>query len=491
MIVDGKVNKIGLDHELNRLQTGSVKTLDLNGQTAFPGFADSHIHLMGLGMLMRNLDLSRARCISDIQEALTRASLTKPREQWIIGRGWDQEKLKERRYPDRRDIDVVPNPVFLRRVCGHIAVANSAALSAAMVTTETSAPSGGEIERDSSGGLTGVLKERALELVARSIPRNETETKVALLAAAQRLLESGFTSLHCIIEDSLEFKVLLDLKERGEIRQNIYAILPLSTLDQARSLRAELRERQSGFSVGGLKIFLDGSLGGRTAALNEPYDDNPDTSGMLTMTREQLSDLVEKTRRSDLQLCIHAIGDKAVEMGVDVLDEMLGEKECRKSRHRIEHASLTSPESVAKMARLGIIASVQPRFIFSDSWAEKRLGLSRISHLYPLKSMIHHGVHVAGGSDSPSDDCSAIDGLWSAVVRPGLPPEERLTVGEAISCYTIGAAYGSFSENEEGTLEPGKWANLTVLNADPFEIGREEIRKIRVVRTIVRGEVFP
>jgi predicted amidohydrolase YtcJ len=489
-IVDGRVSKVGSAREILRLKSASTQTLDLEGRAAFPGLADSHIHLLGTGMLMRTLDLSKARSILEIQNMLAKASSGRSREEWIIGRGWDQEKLQDHRYPDRSDADVVPNPVFLRRVCGHVALANSVALATVQIDEKTPDPFGGEIERDSTGRLSGLLKERALGLVAESIPRDETESREALIVAARKLLSQGVTSLHCIIEDSLEFKVLRDLKKNGKIEQSIYAILPVSMLDQAGSLVDKSGESVEGFKVGGLKIFLDGSLGARTAALERAYNDEPGTSGMLTTSREQLVALTKKAREMGLQLCIHAIGDKAVELAVETLKREEGAEECKKGRHRIEHASLLSSDLIKEMSRLGLVASVQPRFIYSDSWAEKRLGTDRVRYLYPFESMIQAGIRVAAGSDSPSDDPSVAEGLWSAVFRPGLLPNERLTAGEALSCYTVGGAYASFLENDEGTLVVGKWGNMVVFDRDPLECAPEDLWRLKVVQTVVHGRVF-
>jgi predicted amidohydrolase YtcJ len=488
-ITDGRVTKTGSSRELLKLKSVSVDSLDLHGLTALPGLADSHVHLLGYGMLLRTLDLSSARSIAEIQAMLAKAASGKLRDQWIVGRGWDQEKLREHRYPDRSDLDIIANPVFFRRICGHVAVANSAALARAGVNENTPDPFGGEIERDSTGKPNGILKERALEMVSRSVPRDEKEAREALLVASQKLLEQGVTSLHCIIEDEQEFKALKELKHQGKIEQTIYAILPISMLEQVGSMEDEVGVWTNGFRIGGIKLFLDGSLGARTAALGNPYDDAPGSSGMLTTSKEQLLMVIDKTRDTGLQLCLHAIGDMAVAMGVEALSETLGPVECRKSRHRIEHASLVPPGLMRDMAELGLVASVQPRFIYSDSWAEKRLG-KRISYLYPFKSMLQAGIHLAAGSDSPSDDPSTAEGLWSAVSRPGLSSLERLTPSEALSCYTEGPAYASFSEDVQGSLQVGKWANITVLDRDPFESTPDDLQKLRVVQTIVRGKIF-
>ena len=488
-ITDGMVTATGSSRDLLGLRAASTNSVDLHGLVGVPGLADSHVHLLGYGMLLRTLDLSSARSIAEIQTMLAKAASGKLKDQWILGRGWDQEKLREHRYPDRSDVDIVANPVFFRRICGHVAVANSAALAKAGVNENTPDPFGGEIERDSTGKPNGILKERALEIVSRSVPRDEKEAREALLVASQKLLEQGVTSLHCIIEDEQEFKALKDLKHQGKIEQTIYAILPMSMLEQVGSMEDEVGVWTNGFRIGGIKLFLDGSLGARTAAFGNPYDDAPGSSGMLTTSKEQLLSVIDKTRDTGLQLCLHAIGDRAVAMGVETLSETLGPGECGKSRHRIEHASLVPPGLMRDMAELRLVASVQPRFIYSDSWAEKRLG-KRISYLYPFKSMLQAGIHLAAGSDSPSDDPSTAEGLWSAVSRPGLPTGENLTPSEALSCYTTGASYASFSENEEGTLDAGKWANMTILDRDPFESAPEELRKLRVVQTIVRGKIF-
>jgi predicted amidohydrolase YtcJ len=488
-ITDGRVTATGSSRDLLRLKAASTNSVDLHGLVGVPGLADSHVHLLGYGMLLRTLDLSSARSIAEIQTMLAKAASGKLKDQWILGRGWDQEKLREHRYPDRSDMDIVANPVFFRRICGHVAVANSAALAKAGVNDNTPDPFGGEIERDSTGKPNGILKERALEIVSRSAPRDEKEAREALLVASQKLLEQGVTSLHCIIEDEQEFRALKDLKHQGKIEQTIYAILPMNMLEQVGSMEDEVGVWTNGFRIGGIKLFLDGSLGARTAALGNPYDDAPGSSGMLTTSKEQLLSVIDKTRDTGLQLCLHAIGDRAVAMGVETLSETLGAGECGKSRHRIEHASLVLPGLMRDMAELGLVASVQPRFIYSDSWAEKRLG-KRISYLYPFKSMLQAGIHLAAGSDSPSDDPSTVEGLWSAVSRPGLLPAERLTTSEALSCYTTGAAYASFSESDEGTLEVGKWANMTVFDRDPFECAPEMVGRLRVVETIVRGKVF-
>ncbi len=485
----GRVTDIGFDREILRLKGTSVETVDLQGRVVIPGLSDSHIHLLGYGMLLRTLDLSGARSIPEIQQAVTAASKKKEEDGWIVGRGWDQEKLREHRYPNRDDFSTVRRPVFLRRICGHVAVANSQTLSLAGITKTTSSPAGGLVELDpSTGEPSGVLKERAQELVLDSIPVSEDEVELALSSAAKRLLRVGLTSLHCIVENVLELKVLRRLKSLGKIRQSIYAILPLGLLDSAVGMGMGTEGGPSGFRIGGVKIFLDGSLGAHTAALSEPYSDEP-SAGMLAVERGELERAVEKAVSSGFQLSIHAIGDRAVEEAIDAIERARHVRNGRELRHRIEHSSLTPPRLVSRLRRNRIVASVQPSFISSDSWAVKRLGPRRVQHLYPFRSMIRAGIPLAAGSDCPVEDPNPFRGVWSAVMRPGLGPSERLGVGEALACYTAGSSFASFSEEYRGTLEPGMMADMAVLDRDPFHCPVDDLRKIKVLETLVGGKM--
>ncbi len=483
---------VGSTREILRLKSRSTETVDLQGRVVLPGFTDSHIHLLSYGMLLRSLDLSGSQSIKEIKKRVAKSASARFADRWVLGRGWDQEKLREQRYPNKRDLDeATSNPVFLRRICGHVAVANSTALSIARIDRSTVDPEGGEIAKDpQTGEPSGILKENALDLVQRSVPRSEEETKAALVSASRKLVRLGLTSLHCIIEDAEEFRAIQNLKAGGEIPQSIYAVMPLKLMDNLVSSGLSTEKGEAALRVGGVKVYLDGSLGARTAALIQPYADAPDSTGMITTTREHLLEVAVKARRASFQLCIHAIGDKAVEMAIQTLGEIFGAQGCRHLRHRIEHSSLTSSQLISKMRKLGLVASVQPRFIYSDSWAGKRLGPRRVRHLYPFSSMVRAGIPLAAGSDCPTEDPNPIEGIWSGVVRPGLNPEERLTVRQAITAYTLGGSYGSFSENVRGTLEPGKRADMVVLDRDPFESRLECLRTIRVLCTIIDGEVF-
>ncbi len=485
-IWNGQVTAIGTDREILRFKARLVKTIDAHGKTVIPGLTDSHIHLLGYAMSLRTLDLSQARSIMDIQTAVT-GSARKRGDGWIVGRGWDQEKLREKRYPTRDDFSSIRQPLFLRRVCGHIAVANTRALALAGIDNKSSDPKGGVIERDrSTGELTGVLKESALGLVQGIIPWNEAEVEKALVTAAKRLLRLGLTSLHCIIENILELKVLRRLKAQGKISQSIYAILPLSLLESAASVGISTERGGPGFRIGGVKMFLDGSLGARTAALTEPYNDDS-TTGIMTLGGERLLEVASKAVDAGLQLSMHAIGDRAVREALTVFKKVGSTYHGMELRHRIEHASITPPALLPMFRKQKIIASVQPSFIPSDTWAEKRLGPRRVDYLYPFNSMIRAGIRLTAGSDCPVENPNPFRGVWAAAKRPGLPSNERINVHEALACYTSGPAYASFAEEYQGTLEPGKFADMLVLDRDPIRCPKGELADVRVLETFVAG----
>jgi len=489
---NGRVTDVGSDSDILRQRARSVEVIDLRRSAVVPGMSDSHIHLLWYGMLLRTVDLAGKRSVKEVRNAVELSTRHRPRDGWIVGRGWDQEKLREHRYLNRVDFNQFgSHPVFLKRVCGHVAVVNDRALSLSGIGMDTPDPLGGEIVRDPvTGEPTGLLKESAIGLVERAVPTSEAEVGNALVEAARRLLRLGLTSLHCIVEDALEFRVLHQLKNEGRIAQSIYAILPLGLLDEAVGMGMTGDRGSNGFRVGGFKVYLDGSLGARTAALFEPYSDESGALGMLRMTVSDLAEAAERVSQSGFQLCAHAIGDRAVEAAVAALERTARRGRGGSLRHRIEHASITSPRLIARMKRAGVVASVQPRFIYSDSWAGKRLGPRRVRHLYPFRSMLDAGLKLAFGSDCPVEDPNPFEGVWSAVARPGLSPSQSLSVPEALACYTTGAAFASFSEADHGTLGSGKMADMVVLDRDPFNSSYDALRRVKAVQTFVGGRLL-
>ncbi len=488
---DRRITDVGKNRDILRLKGRSVKLVDLKGKTLLPGFTDSHIHFLAYGLLMRNVQLYNVRSIPEIQELVRKASAGKKPGEWIVGRGWDQEKVQEHRYPDRHDLDKASeNPVYLRRVCGHIAALNSAALAHVGIDESTIDPEDGEIVRDpATRRPTGVLKEKALQLIEEKVQYDDRTVETALVSASRKLLRVGLTSLHCIIGNRQEFRILRKLQTEGRVKQSIYAVIPYHFLAEAAGMGFGTETGDARLRVGGVKIFMDGSLGGRTAALNEPYSDMPSTKGMMTFTEEKLRTAVKQAEESGFQLCIHAIGDRGVGTIVKVMEEASDPSARKRLRHRIEHCSIAPATLLSRIRRLGLVASVQPRFIYSDSWALDRVGKDRERSIYPFRSMIKKGIRIAAGSDGPVEDPSPIEGIWSAVARPNPPRTESLTMAEAFGAYTSGGAYASHSEESSGTIEQGKRADMVVLDRDPFKLNVEDLRNVRVEMTIANGQV--
>lgn len=488
---NGKITDVGKTRDVLKYKARSVELVDLKGRTLLPGFCDSHIHLLSYGLMMRQVQLYEAQSIKEIQDLVRKAAKGKSASDWIVGRGWDQEKLEESRYPDKRDLDTVTqNPVYLRRVCGHIGVLNSAALASAEITASTPEPEAGEIVRDpATGEPTGLLKEKALQLVEEKVQYDDKTVHDALVSASRKLSRLGLTSLHCIIGNSQELRVLRRLGNEGRIKQSIYAIIPYAFLDEASKMGFGTEVGDARFRLGGVKIFMDGSLGARTAALNEPYSDLPSTMGMMTLNAEELNGAIELAERSGFQLCIHAIGDRAVGTIVKAMEDASDPAVRKKLRHRIEHCSIAPNPLLSRIRRLGMVASVQPRFIYSDGWAIDRVGKARESSIYPFGSMTRKGIPIAAGSDGPVEDPSPIEGVWSAVARPNPPKREQLPVADALRAYTLGGAYASHCETSVGTIEVGKRADMVVLDRDPFETSPQGLRDIRVEMTMINGEI--
>ncbi len=469
---------------------GTVR-IDLKGKTIVPGFIDTHMHGGSLGRCLSQVNLRDAKSIKEIQKRLGQRARKTPKGEWIIGRGWDQEKFAERRFPSRFDLDkTVPNnPVLLVRVCGHLGVVNSEALRLGAITGKTKAPEGGCIDRDETGVPNGILRENALDLVYDLLPTQSVEQETqACLLACREMVEEGITTAHWIVSSPKEMRALQKLEGQKVLPLRIYVLIPIEWLNNLEELGLSTGFGDDMLKLGSLKILLDGSLGARTAALNKPYNDAPDTAGMTLYSRRQLKAFVEKAHALGFQLAIHAIGDKAIGTALDALDRAIKKTPRRNHRHRLEHVSVLNPRLIDKIRKLGIIASVQPHFIISDFWIADRLGKTRSKGAYAFKSLLKARVKVMAGSDAPVEPVSPILGIHAAVARE-TNIQERLTFDEALRMYTRNAAYGSFEEHSKGTIAVGKLADLAVLSHDPYKTNLEKLEKIKVEMTIVSGSI--
>ena len=469
---------------------------DLEGRVVTPGFIDVHMHADGLGLALRSLDLRGVRSIAELRERLRKYYEEHGEASWIIGRGWDQELFAEKRWPTRWDLDdIVPDkPVLLVRVCGHAAVANTKALEAAGLLENP--PRDSVFKRDEGGRLTGLVVEHGVGYLRSKVEFTDEEIEEMLEEAMMHAASLGVTTLGFVSCSPRMLGLLEKIRlrlGRLPVRIRVYlskdAVEPLLKLGLGRGLGGPY------LKIMGVKLFTDGSLGARTALLSEPYEDDPATSGVAAVGEEELESLVERISRAGLQLAVHAIGDKAVDMVLKAYSK-LGEGAVRKMRHRVEHASILRPEQVKFMAELGAAAAVQPRFAVSDWWAVQRLGERRAAWIYPFKTMLKAGIPLGFSTDAPVEPLNPWETIYAAITRgeaegvelASLTPREKLEADEALDAYTRGSAYLLHEEDMVGELRPGMYADLVVLDKDPFEADVKELRRIKVLETVVGGE---
>jgi predicted amidohydrolase YtcJ len=491
-IKNSRIIKVGENAEIESLIKKSTKVFDLNRKTVIPGLIDTHIHMAGFGKTLTEISLRGVRSVKEMQDKLKKRVEKTEEEEWILGRGWDQDRLKEKRYPTRWDLDELSpnNPVVFTRVCGHVCVVNSRALEKAGITAETTPPSGGKIDKDSkTGEPTGILRENAMDLVHRIIPKpSEHQLMKACRLACQKAVEAGLTSVHWIINSEAEIRTIQKLRAQKELPLRVYILIPVELLDHLVGLGLSTGFGDDMVRIGGVKILADGSLGARTAALHASYSDDPSTRGMMLYKEEKLEELMMKAHRAGLQLAIHAIGDRAVDVVLTALEKTLKEIPREDHRHRIEHASVLSKTLIRRMKKLGVIASVQPHFVVSDFWVADRLGPKRARWTYPFKTLIQDGVPTVAGSDCPVEPVRPLLGIQAAVSRKSFP-EEQISVDKALRMYTIDAAFASFEEYAKGSIEVGKLADLVVLSRDPRGVPPDEIKDTVVEMTFVGGRM--
>jgi len=484
-----KIFAVGSNAKILRLKALKTKVINLKGKTVLPGFVDCHVHIRSYAKTLEQPELRDLTSIKQLQKRLRQAATGKPPNAWITARGFDEEKFKEKRLPTRFDLDeaVSGNPVFITRVDGHLSVANTKALEIAGITKETQFTQGGAIEKDSdTGDPTGVLTENAYDLVQGVIPKpDEKELLRIYEKACRKVVEKGLTAVHFIITDAEDVRILQKLRKQNRLKPRIYLMIPVEHLDRLGELVFTEDDKTK---VGSIKIYTDGSLGAHTAALKKPYMDDKTTKGILIYPQQKLEKIIESVHEKGLQLAVHAIGDEAMEATLDAIEKALRKNPKKDHRHRIEHASVLSYRLIRRMKKLGVIASVQPHFVISDFWVTKRLGKQRARWTYPFKSLIKSGVTACGGSDCPIEPIDPLLGIWAAVARKTFA-EESLSVDEAIRLYTANAAYVSREENAKGSIEKGKFADMTVLSQDPYNIDADNIRGTKVDMTIVDGEI--
>jgi len=499
-----RIIAIGSNADIRPLAGSKTRVIDLQGRLALPGFIDDHTHFIEGGFHLLSVRLRDAATPEEFAQRIKGHATKLPAGRWITGGDWDHEQWPGGPLPTRDLIDrhTPNNPVFVTRLDGHMGLANSVALQMAGITKESKDPPGGTIVRDTkTGEPTGILKDDAQSLVYRVIPpASETERAEALKAALAEAARVGVTSIQDITpwQDYESYKAFRDT---GRLTVRVYARTPMSQWKR----QAEIVQKQGAgddwLKLGGLKAFMDGSLGSTTALFFEPFSDAPNTSGLMVddnIPEGKLRQNIRDADKAGLQCSVHAIGDKANKMLLDYFEDAAKENGPRDRRFRIEHAQHLSPSDIGRFAKLEVIASMQPYHAIDDGrWAEKRIGPVRIKTTYAFRSLLDSGANLVFGSDWFVAPLSPVLGIHAAVTRRtideknpgGWIPEQKVTVEEAVRAYTSSCAYAEFAEKKKGTLEVGKLADVVVLSQNIFQINPGEIQKTGVVYTIVGGKV--
>jgi predicted amidohydrolase YtcJ len=500
----GRIIAVGSDAEIAKWAGPATKKIDAQGKSVLPGFIDAHVHFSSGGGEISSVHLRDANTPQEFTRRIGEQAKKLPKGEWMLGGTWDHELWGGMPLPSHDWVDsLTPDtPVFVSRYDGHMAMANGLALRLAGVTRETKDPPGGTIVRDKDGNPTGLLKDAAMNLVYRVIPSpSEGQLLRMIHAAMEEARRFGVTSVHDIssTEDVRAYQILAS---RGELTLRIYCITPLPQWEAPATAGIRAAFGNDWIHLGALKGFADGSLGSTTALFEKPYNDAPETSGLpneMMLPEGNMLKMALGADKAGLQLAVHAIGDRANRIMLDVYTEVAKQNGARNDRRwRIEHAQHLRPEDFARFSQLGVIASVQPYHAIDDGrWAEKRIGHERAKTTYAFRTFLDHGVRLAFGSDWTVAPLNPMLGLYAAVTRATLDgknpggwfPEQKLTLEKAIHAYTMGSAFAEFREKEKGSLVPGKLADVIVLDGDLFSMVPEKIKDVAVRYTIVGGKV--
>jgi predicted amidohydrolase YtcJ len=516
---------VGTSKEI-REKFKSKDIVDLQGKAVYPGFIDAHVHLLGFGVSMMVLNLSGTSSISEIQHLLAaRVKSSKP-SQWIRGRGWDQNRWPSKEFPTHQDLDEVAsnNPVYLIRIDGHATWVNKAVLDLAGITGSTEDPPGGRIIRDKRGDPTGVLVDNAQDLISRVMPPpTEEEVSEAITRAVSEWPKYGITSVQDMGVGLKVIQLYKKFIDEGKfpIRNYVAVGRESDAWDYYLGHGPEIGYGGNHLTVRSVKLYADGALGSRGAALIEPYSDDPGNRGLTLISAAQIQAVAESSLAKGFQVCTHAIGDRANTFTLDAYEKAFHGKSGEPYRFRIEHAQVLAESDIPRFKKLGVVPSMQPTHCTSDMyWAEARLGPKRIRGAYAWRSLLNTGVIICGGSDVPVESPDLLLGFYAAITRQdveGRPKDwrdvqkyfelssegitdtsafnggwyanQRMSREEALKAFTIWAAYGAFEENLKGSIEVGKLADLVVLSKDIMKVEPKEILDTSVLMTFIGGRL--
>jgi predicted amidohydrolase YtcJ len=496
-----RIMAVGTTEQVMRLVGPETRLIQANGGMLVPGFVDTHVHFTSGGAGLASVQLRDAATPEEFVRRIGEFASGQSPGEWIVEGNWDHQnwggELPTREWIDQAAPD---NPVFINRLDGHMALANSLAIKLAGVDAATPDVEGGTIIRGVDGEPTGVFKDNAMGLIAKVIPEPSPAQLDRMVEAASAFVASrGVTSVHDMSYVGLpEIEAYRRARDAGKLKTRIYAAIPLASWEV---LQQELARNGSGdewVRIGGLKGFMDGSLGSHTAAMLEPFSDAPDDSGFMLQDPAVMEDLVRNADAAGLHVMVHAIGDKAIRSLLDIYQRVAAENGPRDRRFRIEHAQHIHPDDMGRFAGQGVIASMQPYHAIDDGrWAEKVIGPERSKTTYAFASLIGSGAKVTFGSDWSVAPPTPLEGIYAALTRRtldgahpgGWVPEQKITLEQALKAYTVDAAYASYEEGIKGSLEPGKLADFVLLDQDLTSIAPEDVAKVQVLDTVVGGRL--
>ncbi|WP_078555498.1 amidohydrolase [Bacillus alkalicellulosilyticus] len=499
----GYIVAIGTKVELEHIHSNQInKRIDLHKKYIYPGFVDSHLHIIGHGEKIIRLDLSNVTSAEEMKQLLLNKVSSTKKGEWVIGEGWNENNFPDRKIFHRQELDDISSehPIMLTRVCRHAILANSKALEIAKIRKSQVDPQGGIIVKDNEGEPTGYLLDEAQEIVKECVPEvSEAYLHKALQVAVDDMLSLGLVGGHT--EDLAyyggfertftTFQKVID----GTTRKFRAHLLVHHDVVDTMQQNYNQGEITPFLEFGGMKIFADGALGGRTALLSKPYNDAPETSGVAIHTSEELESLVKKARDYDMSVAIHVIGDLALEMAIETIKKHPVKQGLR---DRLIHLQVTRKELLVELQKLSVVLDIQPMFVSSDfPWVQERLGEERLPYSFAWKTLMEHGLHCAGGSDAPIEPVNPLQGIHAAITRrkpeeshEGYGKNEKLSAFEAVSLFTTGSAYAIGKEETRGKIFPGYTADFTVLDQNLFEIEPDQILKTKVLKTVVDNTIM-